>query len=148
MSGVAVNPTTGLIYVFACPYTCWVEAIYDSPSVAPPAAASPTPPPAPTPTACPPAPAPPPADGMEWIALQCGTCNAVATTYPDSTPIGTIAGAITPPETLEALWASEGGMWMGWSAEFPEASDLTQVDRLDVVFICVGGSATFTRPTI
>jgi hypothetical protein len=39
-------------------------------------------------------------------------------------------------------------MWMGWSPAFPEASDLTQVDRLDVVFICVGGAATFTRPVI
>jgi len=147
VSGVAVNPITGLIYVTACPYVCYVEAIHDSSGVAPPPAPSPAPPP-PTPTACPPAPAPPPADGMEWVPLQCGTCNPNATTYPDNTPIATIAGAVTPPETVESLWGFEGDTWRGWSPRFPAISDLTQVDRLDVVFICVGGSATFTRPTI
>jgi hypothetical protein len=85
---------------------------------------------------------------MEWVALQCGTCTAVITTYPDNTPIATIAGAVTPPETVESLWGFEGGVWRGWSREFPEASDLTRVDRLDVVFICVGDSAAFTRPVI
>ena len=85
---------------------------------------------------------------MEWVALQCGTCNAVITTYPDNTPIATIVDAVTPPETAEWLWRFEGDTWRGWSPAFPQASDLTEVDRLDVVFICVGGSATFTRPTI
>jgi hypothetical protein len=85
---------------------------------------------------------------MEWVALQCGTCNPNATTYPDSTPIGTIADSVAPPGELESLWGFEGDTWRGWSPAFPEASDLTQVDRLDVVFICVGGSATFTRPVI
>jgi len=85
---------------------------------------------------------------MEWVALLCGTCNPNATTYPDNTPIATIAGSVAPPGQLESLWGFEGGVWRGWSAEFPEASDLTQVDRLDVVFICVGGSAAFTRPVI
>jgi len=74
----------------------------------------------------------------------------VVTTYPDNTPIATIAGAVTPPGVLETLWEFEGGVWQGWSAAFPEASDLTKKDFLDVVFICVGGSepdaATFTRP--
>jgi len=148
VGGVAVNPATGLIYVTACGVGCWVEALHDSPGAAPPATASPTPPPAATPTACPPAPAPLVEDGMEWVALQCGTCNAVTATYPDSTPVGIIAGAVAPPETLRRLWEFEGGTWRGWSAAFPQASDLTEVDRLDVVFVCVDGAATFTRPVI
>jgi YVTN family beta-propeller protein len=153
-NALAVNPITSLVYVGVWGiqfdgggYRSLLKVIDDSPGAPPPPAASPAPPP-PTPTACPPSPAPPPADGMEWVPLLCGTCNPNATTYPDSTPIGTIAGAVTPPETLEALWASEGGVWMGYSPQFPAASDLTQVDRLDVVFICVGGSATFTRPVL
>ena len=85
---------------------------------------------------------------MEWVPLQCGTCNPNATTYPDSTPIGTIAASVVPPGELESLWGFEGDTWRGWSPAFPQASDLTEVDRLDVVFICVGGSATFTRPVI
>jgi YVTN family beta-propeller protein len=145
---VAVNPITSFIYATPCADGRLFVVIDDSPGAAPPPAASPTPVPAPTPTACPPAPAPPPADGTEWVALQCGTCNPNATTYPDNTPIATIAGAVTPPETVESLWGFEGDTWRGWSPRFPAISDLTQVDRLDVVFICVGGSATFTRPTI
>ena len=151
---VAANPITSLVYVGV-----WeggggggvlssLQVIDDSPGAAPPPAASPTPVPAPTPTACPPARAPPPGDGTEHIPLQCGRCNPVATTYPDNTPIGTIADSVAPPGELESLWELEGGVWMGWSLRFPGASDLTQVDRLDVVFICVGGSAAFTRPVI
>jgi len=37
-------------------------------------------------------------------------------------------------------------VWAGYSPQFPVASDLTQVDRLDVVFVCVDADATFTRP--
>jgi hypothetical protein len=80
------------------------------------------------------------------VPLQAGVCNPVATTYPDNTPTGTIAGAVTPAGMVESLWQFEGGVWTGWSAEFPEASDLTHMDFLDVVFICVEGAATFTRP--
>jgi YVTN family beta-propeller protein len=94
---------------------------------------------------------PPPLPGeTEDVPLQGGVCNPVATTYPDNTPIGTIADAVAPIAMLDSLWEFEGGVWMGWSPEFPEASDLTEKDFLDVVFICVGGSgpdaATFTRP--
>jgi len=149
---VAVNPVTGLVYVASGIWwaTFRVEVFDDSPGAAnlPAASPTPTPLPAPTPTPCPPAPAPPPADGMEWVALQCGTCNPVATTYPDNTPIGTIAGSVAPPGELESLWGFEGDTWRGWSPAFPQVSDLTQVDRLDVVFICVDGSATFTRPVL
>jgi len=146
VGGVAVNPAAGLVYVTACGLGCWVEALHDSPGAAPPPAPSPAPLPPPTPAPCPPAPAPPLADGMEWVALQCGTCNAVTTTYPDNTPVGTIVGAVAPPETLEQLWRFEGDMWAAHSPQFPAASDLTHIDFLDVVFICVEGAATFTRP--
>jgi len=150
---VAVNPITSVVYVGANQYWFACSEMYvinDSPGAVPPPAPSPTPTPlpAPTPMPCLPAPAPSLAEGMEWVALQCGTCNAVTTTYPDSTPVGTIAGAVAPPGTFKWLWRFGGDTWQGWSPTAPQASDLTEVDRLDVVFICVEDSATFTRPVI
>jgi len=146
-NAVAVNPVTGVVYVvFEAIEMCGVNVTYDSPGAPPPPAPSPAPLPAPTPPPCPPAPAPPLADGMEWAALQCGTCNPVATTYPDNTPVGTVAGAVAPPEALEALWRFDGAEWTGYSTVSPAASDLTHMDFLDVVFVCVEGAATFTRP--
>lgn len=75
-------------------------------------------------------------------------CNPVTTTYADATPIATIAGAVTPPEALQSIWQLEAGIWTGYSAQFPSASDLTEVDRLDVVFICMGAAGSFERPVI
>jgi len=69
-----------------------------------------------------------------------------------STSTATFAASPHPLGILEALWGFEGGAWLGYSPEFPAASDLTEKNFLDVVFICVGGSgpgaATFTRPTV
>ena len=134
--GVGANPATNRVYV-ANYNNNTVSVIEDSA-------------PAPTPTATPTAkPMPPPA-ATEEVALQGGVCNPVATTYPDNTPIATIAGAVSPSGVLQTLWEFEGGVWQGWSAAFPQASDLTETGFLDGVFICVGGSgpgaATFTRP--
>lgn len=107
-----------------------------------------------TTTAAPPVstPTPPePSGPTEDVPLQ-GGCNPVASTYPDGTPIATIADAVTPPGILDSVWEFEGGIWVGFSPLFPEVSDLTEKDFLDVVFICVGGSgpgaATFTRPVV
>ena len=134
--GVGANPATNRVYV-ANYNNNTVSVIEDLPEAAP------TPTPTPTVTA-------PPPGATEEVALQGGVCNPVATTYPDNTPIATIAGAVSPSGVLDSLWEFEGGVWQGWSAAFPEASDLTEKDFLDVVFVCVGGSgpgaATFTRP--
>lgn len=132
--GMAVNPVTNLVFV-ANFNDNTVSVIEDMPSVSPPA---------------PPPPAPP--GGMEQLPLQGGACTPVAATYPDATPIATIAGAVTPPGVLESLWEFDGITWLGYSPQFPAASNLTQMDRLDVVFICIGGSGpgagTFSRPVI
>jgi hypothetical protein len=77
-------------------------------------------------------------------------CNPVTSTYADATPIATIAGAVTPAEALQGIWQLDvaAGAWLGYSPQFPAASDLTQVDRLDVVFICVNAAGSFDRPVI
>jgi len=138
--GIAANPLSNLVFV-ANYNDNTISVIEDMPTVSPP-------PPTPTPTA----PAPPPPGGMEQVALQGGTCVPVASTYPDATPIATIAGAVAPPNVLQGLWQFDGVTWLGYSPQFPAASNLTQLDRLDVVFICVSGSGpnagTFSRPVI
>ena len=135
---VAVNPLTNLVFVTNINGNT-VSVIEDMPWVSPP------PPP--------PQPAPAPAPGAtEQVSLQGGACTPVAVTHPDATPIATIAGAVTPPGILESLWEFDGVTWLGYSPQFAAASNLTQMDRLDVVFICIGGSGpsagTFTRPVI
>ena len=135
--GIAVNPLTNLVFV-ANVNNSTVSVIEDMPAVSPPA---------------PPPPQPAPAPGAtEQLALQGGACTPAATTYPDATPIATIAGAVAPPGVLESLWEFDGVTWLGYSPQFPAASNLTQMDRLDVVFICIGGSGpgagTFSRPVI
>lgn len=87
------------------------------------------------------------AQETEPVDLVAG-CNPVTTTYADSTPIATIAGAVTPAGVLQSIWQLEAGIWTGYSAQFPAASDLAEVDRLDVVFICVSAAGSFERLVI
>jgi hypothetical protein len=87
------------------------------------------------------------ASTQEVVALVAG-CNPVAITYPDATPIETIASAVSPPEILISIWEFDMGVWLGYSPQFPEVSDLTHKNFLDVAFLCVTASGTFTRPEI
>jgi CSLREA domain-containing protein len=85
--------------------------------------------------------------GVETVALVAG-CNPVAWTGTNATPISNIASAVSPADILVALWQFEGGVWLGYSPQFPDVSDLTEMDRLDVVFVCVSAAGTFSRPII
>jgi hypothetical protein len=85
--------------------------------------------------------------GMEAVALAAG-CNPVASTYPDTTPVAEVARVVTPTGTLVSLWKFEGGVWLGYSPDFPQASDLTEVSFLDVAFICVREASDFVRPVV
>jgi len=103
---------------------------------------SPSPTPAgPTPIATP---LPP---GLEAVPLVPG-CNPVTITYPDQTPIQTIAGAVEPAGNLESFWLFKLGTWQAFSPDFPEVSDLTSTDLLDVVFACVAGPGSLVRPVV
>jgi len=93
-----------------------------------------------------------PADNVEAgtadvVPLVAG-CNPVASTFPDATSIETIAGAVSPPEILISIWEFEAGIWLGYSPQFPDVSDLTEKDFLDVAFLCVNAPGSFTRPDI
>jgi hypothetical protein len=85
---------------------------------------------------------------MESVTLVGGACTPVASTYPNGTPVTTIAGAVTPPSALISVWAFQAGTWLGYSPQFPQASQTFNVDRLGVAFICVSSAANFSRPKI
>ena len=124
------------------------EPFIDTPSPLPTATTTPTP--TQTPggeTATPTATATGTPGGVETVPLIAG-CNPLAWTGTDATPIATIAGAVAPADILVALWSFKGGVWLGYSPQFPDVSDLTAQDRLDVVFVCVSATGTFSRPVI
>jgi hypothetical protein len=82
--------------------------------------------------------------GLEAVPLVAG-CSPLASTYADATPIGTIADAVGPAGNLISVWMFDGGTWRAFSPQFPEVSDLTEANFLDVVFVCVGGPGAFVR---
>ncbi len=88
-----------------------------------------------------------PVGDVETLPLIAG-CNPLAWTGSDGTPTATIDAAVAPADILVAIWQFEGGIWLGYSPQFPDVSDLTQADRLDVVFLCVSAGGTFSRPVI
>jgi hypothetical protein len=75
-------------------------------------------------------------------------CNPLATTYPDGTTVQTLTAATAPPGILTAIWKFEAGVWLAYSPEFPQASDLATTAFLDVVFLCVDAPGTFVRPLV
>jgi parallel beta-helix repeat protein len=86
----------------------------------------------------------------ESVTLVGGTCSPVISTYPDGTAVTTIGGAVSPAGILISIWQfiPGSGDWLGYSPQFPQASDLTAVDRLEVIFICVSSAGSFSRPEI
>jgi len=89
---------------------------------------------------------------MESVALAGNVCNPVASSYPDNTPIATIAGAVSPSGILVSIWWFDAATlrWLGYDPLHPAnpPSDLTLVDRLDAIFICVSSAGTWSRPVI
>jgi hypothetical protein len=97
----------------------------------------------PTPT---PAPTPPP-EQSDWVELA-ALCNPVTITYPDGTTVQTLTAAVSPSGILTAMWQFEGGVWLGYSPQYPQASNLAVTGFLDVVFLCVDAAGTFVRPLV
>ncbi len=85
----------------------------------------------------------------EVIALGRG-CTNVTLTWPSGTPIGVVWAAVTPFAALEAVWRLNNAMrrFEGFNPPATEVSDLTAVNRLDTVFICLHAPGTLTRPLI
>jgi len=89
-------------------------------------------------------------NAQECVALVAG-CNPVAVTFPDDTPYQTIADAVSPPEILVSIWEFDAGavVWRGCAPNVPpEVCNLTEMDFLDVAFLCVNAPGVFCRPEI
>lgn len=87
---------------------------------------------------------------LESVDLVTG-CNPVAATWAKGTAIKTVADAVSPASALDAIWKFDPatGTWMGYSPTAPAGvSNLSTVDRLDAIFVCVNAAATISRPVI
>jgi hypothetical protein len=75
-------------------------------------------------------------------------CNNVALTWPYGTLTGEVAASITPASALVAIWRFDNTAqtFQGFAPRFPETSNLTAVNRLDAVFVCMSAAGTLTRP--
>ena len=101
----------------------------------------------PTATGTPPTATPTATPVMESVTLVVG-CNPLASTYPENTAVTTLGAAVSPAGALVSIWKFETGVWRGYSPDYPALSDLSEVDRLDVVFICVDRAGSFARPKV
>jgi hypothetical protein len=69
-------------------------------------------------------------------------CNAVAVTFPNGTSSQTVANAVTPAGSLQAIWSYDTAQqrFTAFSPAAPQASDLLSVNFLDAVWVCVAGA--------
>jgi hypothetical protein len=82
----------------------------------------------------------------ESVVLRPG-CNFVTWTGDEIDPID-LGRLVDPMENLAALWAQQPSPeWKGFAPEFPEASNMRPLKRLDIVAVCATGMARFARPT-
>ncbi|MHB8575021.1 MAG: PKD domain-containing protein [Dehalococcoidia bacterium] len=90
------------------------------------------------------------AGGSRVLPLVSG-CNNVASTWADNQNPSTIASAVSPQSALLSVWKLVDPSAIKYKGFFPNASaasDLTGVNRLDAIFVCVNAPATLTEPTI
>jgi hypothetical protein len=91
----------------------------------------------------------PPTGTTEVLALFPG-CNNIVTTWPDSTPVSAVAGAVSPTAGLLAIWRYDAALvrFLGYAPQAVSASDLSVINRLEPVFICMSTSGTLARPIV
>lgn len=89
------------------------------------------------------------AQQTESIELFRG-CNNVSLTWPTGTATSTVAAAITPASNLVSIWRlnNVAQTFTGFSPQFPNNSDLTTVNVIDAVFVCMTGPGTMARPVL
>jgi hypothetical protein len=85
----------------------------------------------------------------ERVELVVG-CNNVTMTWPSGTPTAMVIASVMPPSAVVALWRYEARdqRFIGFSPQFPGASDFTTLTRLDAAFICVNAPAVMLRPAV
>jgi hypothetical protein len=75
-------------------------------------------------------------------------CNMVTATFPTGTPASALADAMSPPTALQAVWRVDNAThsFQAFMPQAPQASDLTSLNLLDPLFVCVGAAATISLP--
>jgi hypothetical protein len=134
-SSGAAGPTTDVSMASGGPGALCATPTFTPTNTPTPSAETPTP--TPTPSAVP--------GEVDLVVLAAG-CNPVASTYPNDTPIGDIAAAVSPSYALFSIWELDAGAWRGYSALYPELAELSEVNFLDVLFICMDEPGTLERP--
>ena len=77
-------------------------------------------------------------------------CNMTTLTFASGTDAATIAAATSPPGALDTVWRLDNATrtFQAFMPQAPQASDLTSLNLLDAVFICVDAVATIAMPTV
>lgn len=75
-------------------------------------------------------------------------CTNLVLTWPDGTPISTVVAALNNSGLLNAIWWLDAAarQFRGFSPAPGAPNDLTTVNRLQTVFICLTAPGTLTRP--
>jgi hypothetical protein len=76
-------------------------------------------------------------------------CNMVTATFPTGTQTSTLADFVSPPSALQAVWRVDNATrtFQAFMPQAPQASDLTSLNLLDPLFVCVNAAATVSLPT-
>jgi hypothetical protein len=88
--------------------------------------------------------------GVEAVNLP-AACSLIGSTWDDGTAVTAVATAVTPAGALKAIWSFDPatGTWVGFSPGAPVgANDLTTVDRLEPLFICMSEPGAVGRPVL
>lgn len=85
----------------------------------------------------------------EPVELFAG-CNNVTLTWASGTSVSTVAEDVSPASALQAIWRFNNAeqTFVGFSPQFPQASDYKSANLLDAVYICMSAPGTLTRPAL
>jgi len=88
-------------------------------------------------------------DAERTVNLSRG-CNMATLTFATGTEAATVAAAVSPPDALDTIWRLDNASrsFQAFTPQAPQASDLTSLNLLDAVFICVDAAADITMPTV
>jgi hypothetical protein len=83
-------------------------------------------------------------------ALLYPGCNNIALTFPDGTPSATVLQAVTPAGAVETMWRHSAAQnrFEGYSAQYPQASDLMSVNFMDAVWLCMAEGLAAQPPAV
>jgi hypothetical protein len=75
-------------------------------------------------------------------------CNNIGLSFPDGTPSATVIQAVTPGGAVDTMWRHSAALnkFEGYSAQFPQASDLLTVNFMDAVWLCMVEGLGATQP--